>query len=243
MSTITSYAPLRNIVKFAVFGAIGGAKRITASAELKIRRDGRPPRIMLGAGSHHREGWISTDIVIRRTSTVYLNIARRFPLPDAFVEAYFMEHVIEHIPFDVARRTVAEIYRTLMPGGIVRVATPDLRQVARSLDRRDKAAAAYVTNGNGRWNQRWRVSPRVPEDQMENPCFTLNRMFYHWNHRFIYDEATLAFVLRGAGLCDITRCAVGESEHEHLRDLERHGTAIDPEINAFETMVVEATKR
>jgi SAM-dependent methyltransferase len=233
---------MRQIAKATFFGTIGSVKRVTAPAELRYRANGHPLRIMLGAGPHHREGWISTDIAIRHLSTVYLNIARRFPLADGSVDAYFLEHVIEHIPYDVGARMLAEIRRTLVPGGVVRIATPDLRQVTRSLAPEDKEAALYVANGNRLWNQRPRVTPLVPTGQIDNPCFTVNRMFYHWGHRFIYDEPTLAFLLTAAGFSQITRCDVGKSEHGHMRGLEMHGGAIDPTINAFETMVLEATK-
>jgi SAM-dependent methyltransferase len=233
---------MRQLSRAAVFGAIGSVKRATASIELRNRSNGRPLRIMLGAGPHHREGWISTDIAIRHPSTVYLNITRRFPLADVSVDAYFLEHVIEHIPYDVGARMLAEIRRTLVPGGVVRIATPDLRQVARALDSRDDEAALYTTKGNERWNTRTNVAPIVPAGQIDNPCFTVNRMFYHWGHRFIYDESTLTVSMLAAGLERIKRCEIGESVHPHMRDLERHGTAIDPAINAFETMVLEATK-
>ena len=230
---------MRQISRAAVFGAIGSVKRATARIEFKNRPNGRPLRIMLGAGRHHREGWVSTDIAIRRSSTVYLNIARRFPLAGASVDAYFLEHVIEHIPFDTGRAMLREIHRTLAPGGIVRIATPDLRRVVRALDNGDNEAALYTTSGSVLWNQRRRVAPIVPESQIDNPCFTVNRMFYHWGHRFIYDEPTLTFALTEAGFSAITRCEMGESRHEHMRGLEQHGDAVDPAIIAFETMVLE----
>ena len=66
---------------------------------------------------------------------------------------------------------------------------------------------------------------------------------YHWGHRFIYDEATLTVSMIAARLERIKRCEIGESVHPHMRDLERHGTAIDPAINAFETMVLEGQNR
>lgn len=232
---------LRQIAKQSVFGTIGVAKRVTAQAEFRRHANGHPLRIMLGAGPHRRDGWVSTDIAIRHPGTVYLNIARRFPLADSSVEAYFLEHVIEHIPFDTARSMLGEIHRTLMPCGIVRIATPDLRRVAGALDRTNNAARSYVMNGNLHWNRRYNAAPRVPEGQIENPCFTVNRMFYHWGHRFIYDQPTLTSLLWSVGFDEIVRCEVGESEHAHMQDLERHGSQIDTEINAFETMVLEAS--
>jgi hypothetical protein len=45
------------------------------------------------------------------------------------------------------------------------------------------------------------------------------------------------------GFTQVERKAVGESEHEALREIERHAEAAgDDTMNRFETLVVETTK-
>jgi hypothetical protein len=69
----------------------------------------------------------------------------------------------------------------------------------------------------------------------------ISRLFYSWHHRFIYDEQTLGKTLERSGF-QWVRCAVGQSEHAHLRGIEHHGELITAEINDLETMAVEANR-
>lgn len=66
----------------------------------------------------HRDG------IFRRVR--YLNVAKKFPYPDDSFAAVFSSHLLEHLgPVD-ARRCLSEILRTLQPGGVCRIAVPDL---------------------------------------------------------------------------------------------------------------------
>jgi hypothetical protein len=56
----------------------------------------------------------------------------------------------------------------------------------------------------------------------------------------VYDEEDLAAKLRQAGFTRVQRVEPGESDHEALRGLERHGGAAW--INRAEAMCLEATR-
>jgi predicted SAM-dependent methyltransferase len=56
----------------------------------------------------------------------YLNVAKRFPYPDNAFGAAYSSHLLEHLHPPDARRCLAEILRTLKPGGVCRTVVPDL---------------------------------------------------------------------------------------------------------------------
>ncbi len=120
-----------------------------------------------------------------------LDITRPLPFADHSVDWVYAEHLIEHVPLGTAVHWLGEVRRILRPGGLLRLTTPDL---ARYID-------GYL-DGDERFFRRhrrrlrtMRVGPPMPERR----AFMLNQIFYHFGHRWIYDEAELRHVLDRAG--------------------------------------------
>lgn len=192
-----------------------------------------PRRLHLGAGPNQLPGWLDTDLDARpRRGVAVLDARKPFPLPDACCDVVFCEHLIEHLSFADGQRCLRECRRVLRPGGVLRVATPDLRRIAGLALGRDgwylERAATYV-EGN---------FPGVPP----LAGFVVNNFFRDWGHKFIYDHETLAYALEAAGLSDVRKREVNESDHPDLRGVESHGTLIGEEMNRFETLVLEARR-
>jgi len=64
----------------------------------------------------------------------WLNITKRFPIPDSSFKYAFSSHVIEHLYVEQALQCMKEVHRVLAPGGIVRVAVPDLDRMVSQYD-------------------------------------------------------------------------------------------------------------
>jgi predicted SAM-dependent methyltransferase len=60
----------------------------------------------------------------------YCNAARRIPHGDGSVDAIYASHMLEHLDRIEARAVLAECRRVLRPGGVLRLAVPDLRNAA-----------------------------------------------------------------------------------------------------------------
>lgn len=112
---------------------------------------GRPVRVNVGCGASPTEGWTNFDNsltvrlaaipvarwLLRPSSFRALAIsgavrfanADRLPLEDASVEVVYSSHMIEHLDRGEARAFLAECRRVLLPGGILRLAVPDLRLI------------------------------------------------------------------------------------------------------------------
>ena len=124
-----------------------------------------------------------------------------------------------------------ECYRVLKPGGVMRVATPDLRfllglyqEPEQSLHKR------YIEYSAERGN----IPPTA--------VFVINRFHTAWGHQIVYDKATLSDLLEQNGFKNIRSCEVSQSEHPALNGVEGHFKSLPAEYNQLETMVLEASK-
>lgn len=66
--------------------------------------------------------------------TRYLNVNKRWPYPNGAFEAIYSSHVLEHLTLHGAKVCLAESYRCLQPGGVLRISVPDLDACIREYD-------------------------------------------------------------------------------------------------------------
>lgn len=112
-----------------------------------------PIRLNLGCGLRAPEGWVNIDrspsILLDRipgAKTLFLrtkvltpeqavvwprnirmiNVRKGLPYRTGTVETVYSSHMLEHIYFAEAQRLLREIRRVLQPGGILRLALPDV---------------------------------------------------------------------------------------------------------------------
>jgi predicted SAM-dependent methyltransferase len=200
----------------------------------------RTPALQLGTGHNVLPGWLNTDVdVFRRGLVEYLDATQPFPIPAASFSFVYSEHQVEHIPLEAGDRMLAECFRVLRPGGVVRIATPDLQRIARlaqtPLGEEETYYVEYISRMLG--------LPAPDATRVVNAMFRAFGPDDASGHQFIYSFQTLAERLRAAGFTDVRRCEVGESEHAMLRNVERHADAVgDGRVVRYETLVVEATR-
>jgi predicted SAM-dependent methyltransferase len=83
----------------------------------------------LGCGSRYHPDWINIDIASRGPAVIQHDLSRGIPLPDASCDVVYHAAVLEHLRRSDAETFLAECYRVLKPGGIVRVGVPDLEKI------------------------------------------------------------------------------------------------------------------
>ncbi len=86
----------------------------------------------LGCGGHYHPDWINMDISPSNPDVINCDLSRGIPMDNDSVDVVYHSHVIEHFRKDDATRFMNECHRVLKPGGILRVATPDLEQICRT---------------------------------------------------------------------------------------------------------------
>jgi predicted SAM-dependent methyltransferase len=193
-------------------------------------------KLQLGAGTYPMSGWLATDVKPRRDQVLPVDARKPLPIPDASIDYIHAEHLFEHIRYPAGQRLLKECWRVLRPGGVLRIATPDFARLI-AIYRGDAGP-----EGDHYLDHMFEHSLKYRPHR--HPVFLLNHLVRAWGHLFLYDEELLARCLAEAGYVDITPCALGESEHRHLRDVERHGGKDEQRRRAvtFETMILEATK-
>lgn len=192
-------------------------------------------RLQLGSGQTLLAGWLCTDIVPRSERVAYLDATEPFPFDDGVFDYIFSEHVIEHVSWDAGGHMLRECLRVLKPGGVARIATPDLAVL---LDLYNPPLSPmkerYI---------KWITDTFLPEVDDYNPQFVINNAFRNWGHQFLYDQDLLERALRDNGFVNIRKCDFGQSDHPALQGVEKHGENMEAEqMVEFETMVYEAER-
>lgn len=105
-----------------------------------------PPRLLnFGCGSAHHPEWINLDASAVSPEVIAYDLRRELPFQDSSFEAAYGSHVLEHLEPDAASRLLRECHRILKPGGILRIAVPDLEAIARLyLELLDRAVAGDI---------------------------------------------------------------------------------------------------
>jgi len=172
---------------------------------LRLRRLPRHGlKLHLGCGTVRLEGWVNVDIETSQADLT-LDITRGLPLTAGSARLIYHEHVMEHITVDEGKACLADWHRLLEPGGVLRIATPDLAYV--------------VERYGGDWrNQAWLKLPEYAFIQTRAEM--LNTSMRWWGHQYLYDEEELGRRMREAGFAEVRRCRLGESTMPELARLE-----------------------
>ncbi|MEI7780644.1 MAG: methyltransferase domain-containing protein [Planctomycetota bacterium] len=85
----------------------------------------------LGCGGRFHPAWTNVDMAPVDDSVIRHNLRRPLPFAAGTFDAVYHSHVLEHLGQDDAATFVRECYRVLRPGGVVRIAVPNLETIAR----------------------------------------------------------------------------------------------------------------
>jgi len=96
----------------------------------------------IGCGSTFHPRWMNYDLAPSNPQVRPIDARLRFEHPDGSVDAIYHSHLLEHLARADARTFLLECHRMLRPGGILRVAVPDLEQIARQYLRELDSALA-----------------------------------------------------------------------------------------------------
>jgi predicted SAM-dependent methyltransferase len=85
----------------------------------------------LGCGNRYHPDWINIDIAPQGVGVIVHDLSQGIPLPNNVCDVVYHSHVLEHIRRSDALPFMEECYRVLKPGGIFRIAVPDLEEICR----------------------------------------------------------------------------------------------------------------
>jgi len=153
----------------------------------------------------------------------YGDAVKGLPVPDCTAEALYSCHMIEHLSRTGAGRFLEEARRVLIPGGIIRLAVPDLRRLAgRYLETGDAdgfIAATYLGRKNDE-SIAGRLGTLIAGPRL---------------HGWMYDESSLGRLLWEHGFSDVAPAPPGETRIREPGEL-------DLREKETESVYVEAVK-
>lgn len=90
------------------------------------------PYLNIGCGTTFHNDWVNVDFASTGEDVLAHNLLEGIPYEDGKFEVVYHSHVLEHFLKPDADQLIQECYRVLKPGGILRVAIPDLERIARN---------------------------------------------------------------------------------------------------------------
>lgn len=181
------------------------------------------------------------------------DLSRGIPFPDASVDAVFHSHMLEHLDRSAVPAFLIEVRRVLKPGGIHRIAVPDLEAICRAYlahatqCRRDPSARARHDEHVGvLLEQSVRkeasgTSQQPPLRRLVENAVLGDARERGETHQWMYDEHNLGYLLDQAGYQPARRCACNESAIPGWAEL---GLELDTQGGEYKrgSLYVEAMK-
>ncbi|MDP8235651.1 MAG: methyltransferase domain-containing protein [Candidatus Erginobacter occultus] len=177
---------------------IPGWRNFDNSISLRLARVSLLSRILRRAGLLNPRQFAFVEFA-RSHRIEYGDGVKGLPIPDSSVEALYSCHMIEHLSRAGAGRFLEEAKRVLIPGGVIRLAVPDLRRLAlgylESKDADGFLAASYLGRADDN-SFRERLGMLAAGPRL---------------HQWMYDEISLGRLLRSHGFSDVVAAAPGET--------------------------------
>jgi predicted SAM-dependent methyltransferase len=198
-------------------------------------------KLQIGCGSNILDDWLNTDLnPIENVS--YLDAGKPFPFKKATFTLIFSEHLFEHLDFEQQINMLKECHRVLVPGGVLRIATPSLEFLFGLYKKPTEPIHQEYVN--------WAIN-RIPslkpvrqnlKNGSNQQVYVVNNFFRAWGHKLIHDFSSLENLVQQIGFSEIRKVEVGESDIPEFKNIEKHGEIIPSKMNLLETMVVEIVK-
>ena len=174
-----------------------GWRNFDYSPSVRLARRPILTRLLRALGLLDNAQW--GNIQYCRSSDIQWADCTRLPLPDGSAEVLYSSHMLEHLDRQQSEKFLHEAFRVLIPGGIPRLAVPDLHLFV----------AEYVDNGDGD-----RLLGRMHMN-MSRPGTFAQRLRYLLvgprNHLWMYDAASLGRLLAACGYGEVRVTAAGDT--------------------------------
>jgi predicted SAM-dependent methyltransferase len=200
----------------------------------------RLPRLNVGCGHIQPEGWVNVDNsnraklasslpwldallvrlrVLPRTDftrrTRTWDVRKKFPLAEGSVGAIYNGEMLEHLTAEEGKRFLAECFRILAPGGVLRVRVPDNYRYW-------KKYTNDFERARERPRQEW-TEEHVRYIERHFSCLCTKRSWFtsfgHF-HKWMYDEISLTLAFEQAGFVQVERKGLYQSRIPDVRLVE-----------------------
>jgi predicted SAM-dependent methyltransferase len=196
-----------------------------------------PLCVNIGCGVDAPEGWYNID----NSPTIWMSrlpfgrrlfrtpawprsvyrhdVIKGLPFSDASVDFIYSSHTFEHFPYERSLALTKECFRALKPGGVLRIAVPDLESIVRDYLKDSQAMASHRFVDRLLLRHTWQD-------------------FFHpgAHHCQMFDGRSLVSMFHEAGFVDAQVSQFGDSQ---IPDVQK----VELESRRRESLYGEATKR
>ena len=173
----------------------------------------------IGCGPYPQDGFINMDLHWMPGVNLCWDLRKGFPFRECSLRGIFTEHCLEHSPFEQSQQFLFSFYKSLKPGGVLRIVVPDAELYISKYVEAKRTQVAW---------------PYGEQDSEHTPLMLMNHIWLEHGHKAVYDFETLGMMLKKAGFRYVRKEAYHQGRHPMLlRDLEGR---------QVESMYVEAQK-
>lgn len=157
-------------------------------------------KINIGCGPKDiKTDWLNVDIQPFAGVDIVMDVTQAWTFKNA--DFIFAEHFLEHLTLEQGIQFLYNAGQSLKKGGWIRLSTPNLEWVLKS---------------------HYNFDHKQPDEKFKDTC-AINRAFYGWGHRFLYNSYFLETLLNKLGYENVRPANYGKSEVPDLNKLESHG--------------------
>ncbi len=151
------------------------------------------------------------------------NLLRPFPWAEGSADAVYSSHTLEHIKREDGLRFLAECFKVLKSGGVIRIVVPDLAVIVQRYNKGEIRADRFIE------------ALDVLYPPASNKIKEILRPYTQYPHKCMYDTPTLEAVLAEAGFTQVASRGAFDSAIEDI-------TLIELEDRTVDAVIVEAIK-
>lgn len=156
------------------------------------------------------------------------DISKPLPFEEGSARCIFAEHVIEHVPFRDGMRFIAEAFRVLEVGGVLRLSFPD---------------PVKIGHHPFQWLNEMKRLGVVPQEVQLSAHDVPLLVALSFGHQMAWTEGLAYQMLLGAGFRRVLPMGYGDTQYpEELKGIDGHHKTSSLIAAKLETTVFEATK-
>jgi predicted SAM-dependent methyltransferase len=175
-------------------------------------------RLNWGCGEWAQSGWINSDIKENAGVDIVADIRDGLPIDSDSLDYVVSIHSLPEIPFVELVPALQELRRVLKPGGVLRIALPDLDRGIEAYQRRD---TNYF---------------KVPDEHAKSVgAKFVTQMIWYGYSRSLFTHEFIAEQLEKAGFSQVHHCSFKQTASSHPE-------IVDLDNREKESLFVEAVK-
>lgn len=152
-----------------------------------------------------------------KSSTVYANLNRRLPWSENKVDSVYLGEVLEHFTKADGAALIAECFRVLKSGGVIRCRVPDNYRFWKNYINDYEATVSkspeHWTLEHSKWVEMF----------FRDICVKHKRFAsYGHFHKWMYDEVSLSLLFKTVGFTQIERKKYLDSRIDNVKAVETH---------------------